>query len=30
MGFELAEEPIEPMKILVDERNRFVRYIGRD
>ena len=27
MGFELAEEPIEAKNVLVDERNRFVRYL---
>lgn len=25
MGFELADAPVEPRAILVDERNRFVR-----
>jgi len=25
MGFELADAPVEPRKILVDEQNRFVR-----
>lgn len=25
IGFELAEEPVVPRQILVDERNRFVR-----
>jgi aspartate 1-decarboxylase len=25
MGFELADEPLEPMVILVDTENRFVR-----
>lgn len=28
MGFELGEEPAEPRIILVDERNRFVRYLN--
>jgi aspartate 1-decarboxylase len=27
MGFELSEEPIKPRNVLVDERNRFVRYL---
>ena len=27
MGFELSEGPIEARKLLVDERNRFVRYL---
>lgn len=27
MGFELSDEPVEPTAILVDERNRFVRYL---
>ncbi|MHC4481858.1 MAG: aspartate 1-decarboxylase [Planctomycetota bacterium] len=27
MGFELTEEPIEARKVLVDEGNRFVRYL---
>jgi aspartate 1-decarboxylase len=27
MGFELSDRPIEPTAILVDERNRFVRYL---
>jgi aspartate 1-decarboxylase len=27
MGFELSEKPIEPKNILVDENNRFVRYL---
>ena len=27
MGFELADGPIEPKKVLVDEGNRFVRYL---
>lgn len=27
MGFELSHEPIEPTMILVDELNRFVRYL---
>ncbi|MBI2855394.1 MAG: aspartate 1-decarboxylase [Chloroflexi bacterium] len=27
MGFELAEEPINPRVILVDGQNRFVRYL---
>ncbi len=27
MGFELGEEPIEARKVLVDEDNRFVRYL---
>ena len=27
MGFELSDEPIEASKVLVDEQNRFVRYL---
>jgi aspartate 1-decarboxylase len=27
MGFELADGPVEARKVLVDERNRFVRYM---
>tara|TARA_B100001179_G_C18551548_1_gene386296 strand:- start:43 stop:387 length:345 start_codon:yes stop_codon:yes gene_type:complete len=27
MGFKLSEKPIEPKNILVDDKNRFVRYI---
>ena len=27
MGFELSDEQIVPIAILVDERNRFVRYL---
>ena len=27
MGFELAAEPVEPTMILVDELNRFVKYL---
>jgi len=27
MGFELSENPITPTAILVDEKNRFVRYL---
>ena len=27
MGFELSAEPIEPTMILVDELNRFVKYL---
>ncbi len=27
MGFELAAEPVEAKKVLVDEGNRFVRYL---
>lgn len=27
MGFELTDDPIEPKAILVDENNRFVRYL---
>ncbi len=29
MGFELADQPLEPTAILVDERNRFVRYLQK-
>src|SRR5512139_4310619 len=28
MGFELMDEPISPKIILVDEQNRFVRYLS--
>ena len=28
MGFELTDEIIEPKVILVDEKNRFVRYLN--
>ncbi|HET9915022.1 MAG TPA: aspartate 1-decarboxylase [Anaerolineales bacterium] len=28
MGFELTDEPISPKIILVDEQNRFVRYLS--
>jgi len=27
MGFELADEPVAAKKVLVDESNRFVRYL---
>ncbi|NLW50337.1 MAG: aspartate 1-decarboxylase [Candidatus Brocadiaceae bacterium] len=27
MGFELAEGPVEVRKVLVDDRNRFVRFM---
>ena len=27
MGFELTDKPIEARKILVDEKNKFLRYI---
>ena len=27
MGFELAEEAVQARKVLVDARNRFVRYV---
>lgn len=27
MGFELTDKPIEPKNILVDARNKFVRYL---
>ena len=27
MGFELTDRPIKPQSILVDEKNRFVRYL---
>ncbi|MGD2175790.1 MAG: aspartate 1-decarboxylase [Candidatus Brocadiaceae bacterium] len=27
MGFELSDEPIQARKVLVDEANRFVRYL---
>lgn len=29
MGFELTDKPLEPTAILVDERNRFVRYLQK-
>ena len=29
MGFELSDHPVEPTAILVDERNRFVRYLQK-
>jgi aspartate 1-decarboxylase len=28
IGFELADSPIQPQAILVDEQNRFVRYLA--
>lgn len=28
MGFELTDLPLEPKVVLVDERNRFVRWLG--
>lgn len=27
MAFELTDRPLDPRAILVDERNRFVRYL---
>jgi len=27
MGFELTEEPVTPKMILVDEENKFVRWL---
>ncbi len=27
MGFELTDEPVKAKKVLVDEKNRFVRYL---
>ena len=27
MGFELSDEPVQSKNILVDEKNRFVRYL---
>ncbi len=27
MGFELTDKPVKPKNILVDKKNRFVRYI---
>ena len=27
MGYELSDTPIEPKRILVDEKNRFVRFL---
>jgi aspartate 1-decarboxylase len=29
IGFELVDAPIEPTDILVDESNRFIRYLQR-
>ena len=29
MGFELSDSPITPRIILVDEKNRFVRFLSR-
>ncbi len=29
MGFELSDTPITPRSILVDEKNRFVRFLSR-
>lgn len=28
MGFELTDRPLEPKAILVDKKNRFVRWLG--
>jgi aspartate 1-decarboxylase len=30
MGFELSESPITPKAILVDDQNRFVRYLAKE
>jgi len=30
MGFELTGEPINPMVILVDKFNKFVRFLGKE
>jgi aspartate 1-decarboxylase len=30
MGFELADAPITPRAILLDEKNSFARYLGRE
>lgn len=30
MAFEIADSPITPKIALIDEKNRFVRYLGRD
>lgn len=30
MGFELTEHPVVPTCILVDEKNRFVRFLERE
>jgi len=27
MGFELSDQPVQPRKVLVDEANRFLRYL---
>ena len=29
MGFELCEKPISPKIILVDKKNKFVKYLGK-
>lgn len=29
MGFELTDTPITPRSVLVDEKNRFVRFLSR-
>jgi aspartate 1-decarboxylase len=30
MGFEFTDKPIEPKAILVDQQNRFVRWLGEE
>jgi aspartate 1-decarboxylase len=30
MGFELTNDPITPTVILVDKRNRFIRYLDKE
>ena len=30
MGFELSDKPVKPKVILVDEQNRFVRYLEKE
>ena len=29
MGFELTDRPLDPSIVLVDEANRFERYLGK-
>ena len=30
MGFELSETPVDPQVVLVDEKNRFVKYLDKE
>ena len=30
MGFKLSEKPIKPKNILVDEKNKFLKYLIED